>query len=326
MNSFGRIFRVQIFGESHGLVVGVVIDGCPAGIPVSINDFISDIKRRKSGQPGTTTRKEDDLPEIISGVFNDFTTGSPITILFHNKDVKSDDYSNLKFHPRPGHADFTGNVKYKGFNDFRGGGHFSGRLTLPIVAAGVIAKKILNNVEIKSRIVEVGGNSEIEEAVKFAQNNNESIGGIIECTAEKIPVGWGEPFFDSVESVISHLAFSIPAINGIEFGNGFLSAKNVGSLNNDVIIDEKGTTNTNNSGGISGGITNGNQLLFRVAVKPTSSICRPQTAFNFEEKQLKTLEVKGRHDTCIALRVPVIIEAITAIALADFKLMSGLTD
>lgn len=321
MNSFGRIFRVQIFGESHGLVVGVVIDGCPAGIPVSVNDFISDIKRRKSGQPGTTTRKEDDFPDIISGIFNNFTTGSPITVLFHNKDLKSDDYTNLKLHPRPGHADFTGNIKYKGFNDFRGGGHFSGRLTLPVVAAGVIAKKILNNIEIKSRIVEAGGNSNIEEAVKYAQKNNETIGGIIECTADKIPVGWGEPFFDSVESVISHLAFSIPAIKGIEFGNGFLSAKNVGSLQNDVIIDEKGTTNTNNSGGISGGITNSNQLLFRVAVKPASSICLPQTTFNFEEKKLKTLEVKGRHDTCIALRVPVIIEAITAIALADFKMI-----
>lgn len=323
MNTFGRIFRVHIFGESHGPAVGIIIDGCPAGIPISENDFIADIDRRRAGKEGTTNRKEDDIPNIVSGVFNNYSTGSPITILFYNKDTKPEDYSNLKSHPRPGHADFTGKTKFNGYNDMRGGGHFSGRLTLPIVAAGVIAKKILNNIKINATLIEVGGNTNIESGLNIALEKNESVGGLIECKADGIPVGWGEPFFDSVESVISHLAFSIPAIKGIEFGNGFLSAKNYGSIQNDVIVDESGTTKTNNSGGINGGITNGNQLIFRVAVKPASSSVLNQSTFNFEEKQMKNLEIKGRHDICIALRVPVIIEAITAIALADFKIINN---
>ena len=321
MNSFGRIFRVQIFGESHGTAIGVVIDGCPPGIEISESDFLIDIERRKGGKTGTTPRAEADIINIISGVFNGYSTGSPITLLFNNKDTKSEDYNNLKTHPRPGHADYTGKVKYNGFNDMRGGGHFSGRLTLPIVAAGVIAKKILNNINISANIIEIGGDTNFENAIKKAIENNDSVGGIVECTADGIPVGWGEPFFDSIESVISHLAFSIPAIKGIEFGNGFLSAKNVGRYQNDVITEETGKTLTNNAGGISGGISNGNQLLFRVAVKPTSSISSPQTTFNFEINDMKILEVKGRHDTCIALRVPVVLEAVTAIALADFKLI-----
>jgi chorismate synthase len=321
MNSFGRIFRVHIFGESHGAAIGVVIDGCPVGIPISVSDFFSDIERRKSGKKGTTSRAEDDAPNIISGVYNNLTTGSPITILFYNKDAKSEDYINLAKHPRPGHADLTAKTKFSGFNDPRGGGHFSGRLTLPIVAAGVIAKKILNNIKINATLIEAGGNIDVENAVNKALENTETIGGIVECKADGIPVGWGEPFFDSVESAISHLAFSIPAINGIEFGNGFLAAKNIGAIQNDLIIDGNGKTKTNNSGGINGGITNGNQIVFRVAVKPASSISNSQLTYNFESNQIASLEVKGRHDTCIALRVPVVIEAITAIALADFKLI-----
>ena len=321
MNSFGRIFRVQIFGESHGFAVGVTIDGCPSGIPISEQDFKADIDRRRPGKTGTTNRKEEDLPVIISGVYNNYTTGSPITILFYNKDVKSEDYNNLHTHPRPGHADFTAKTKFKSYNDMRGGGHFSGRLTLPIVAAGVIAKKNLNNLEINANLIEVGGEKNIENAVKKAIEQSESVGGIIECKTDGIPVGWGEPFFDSVESVISHLAFSIPAIKGIEFGNGFFSAKNFGSIQNDIIVDESGKTKTNNSGGVNGCITNGNQLVFRVAVKPGSSIGLPQSTFNFEENQMKDLIITGRHDICIALRVPVVIESITAIALADFKMI-----
>ncbi len=321
MNSFGRIFRVNIFGESHGTSIGVVIDGCPAGIPVFELDFLTDIERRKSGKKGTTARLEDDTPNIISGVYNNFTTGSPIAILFSNKNTKSEDYNNLAKHPRPGHADFTAKTKFKEFNDPRGGGHFSGRLTLPIVAAGVIAKKILNNIKINATLIEAGGDVNVENAVNKAIEQKETIGGIVECKADGIPIGWGEPFFDSVESVISHLAFSIPAINGIEFGNGFLAAKNTGASQNDLILTENGKTKTNNCGGNNGGITNGNQLVFRVAVKPASSISTPQSTYNFEENQIKDLIVNGRHDSCIALRVSVIIEAITAIALVDFRLI-----
>jgi len=321
MNSFGRIFRIQIFGESHNLAVGIVIDGCPPGIKILEKDFIPDIERRKGGKVGTTARKEDDIPQIISGVFNDYSTGSPITIIFNNKDVKSDDYNNLVNHNRPGHADFTAKIKYDGFNDCRGGGHFSGRLTLPIVAAGSIAKKILKNISINAKLIEAGGIRNIDIAIENAIKTNNTIGGIVECVAKGIPVGYGEPFFDSVESVISHLAFAIPAIKGIEFGNGFRAVKNTGMQQNDVFVNEKGKTKTNNCGGILGGITNGNELIFRVAVKPASSISVSQNTFNFEENKIKPLEVKGRHDACIALRVPVVIEAITAIALADFKLL-----
>ncbi|OFX39425.1 MAG: chorismate synthase [Bacteroidetes bacterium GWA2_32_17] len=321
MNSFGRIFRIQIFGESHNLAVGIVIDGCPPGIKILEKDFIPDIERRKGGKAGTTARKEVDIPQIISGVFNDYSTGSPITIIFNNEDVKSDDYNNLVNHNRPGHADFTAKIKYDGFNDCRGGGHFSGRLTLPIVAAGCIAKKILKNISINAKLIEAGGIRNIDIAIENAIKTNNTIGGIVECVAKGIPVGYGEPFFDSVESVISHLAFAIPAIKGIEFGNGFRAVKNTGMQQNDVFINEKGKTKTNNCGGILGGITNGNELIFRVAVKPASSISVSQNTFNFEENIIKPLEVKGRHDACIALRVPVVIEAITAIALADFKLL-----
>lgn len=320
MNTFGRIFRVSIFGESHGAQVGVTIDGCPAGIAISKADFEADLKRRKSGAKGTTPRIEADEPNIVSGVFNGYTTGTPITILFENANTHSSDYSNLVAQPRPGHADFTGRVKYDGFNDYRGGGHFSARITVGIVAAGVIAKKILKNVDIKSSIIEVGGLTDIDAAVANAMSRNDSVGGIVDCRVKGLPVGLGEPFWNSVESVVSHAVFAIPGIKGIEFGCGFASAKMFGSEHNDAIIDANGTTATNNAGGVNGGITNGNEFYFRVAVKPTSSIAREQQTFNFETSQVEPLIVKGRHDACIALRVPPILEAMTAIALADLYL------
>ncbi len=322
MNQFGQIYRIQIFGESHGPYVGVVIDGCPHGISLTEEDFISDINRRKSGQKGTTPRKEDDIPKIISGVFKQRTTGSPIAVIVKNKDIRSAGYEENEYHPRPGHADFTAFKKFSGFNDWRGSGHFSGRLTLPLVVAGVIAKKIISEVKISAKLIEAGGDTNIPNAVDNALSRNDSIGGIIECCAEDIPVGWGEPFFNSVESQIAHLAFAVPAVKGIEFGLGFGSAKMKGSVMNDVILNEKGETATNNAGGVSGGITNGNMLIFKVAVKPASSISIPQETFHFSEKKMKELKIQGRHDACIALRVPVIVEAITAIVLADFKLMN----
>jgi len=317
MNSFGRKFRVSIFGESHGKSVGVTIDGCPPGISFTEKDMLEDLARRKSGKKGTTTRKESDTPKIIAGVFNDFTTGAPITVIFENSNIKSKDYSFIKNTPRPGHADFVAEKKYKGFQDYRGGGHFSGRLTLGLVVAGVLAKKIINPITPIAKIVEVGGSTDFESAISAAMKRKDSIGGIIECTADNMPIGLGEPFFDSVESVISHLAFSVPAVKGIEFGLGFESGKRYGSEVNDLIVDKSGKTATNHSGGINGGITNGNQLIFKVVIKPTSSIALSQDTFDFDSGRIVSLHIKGRHDTCIALRVPPVLEAITAIAIAD---------
>lgn len=320
MNTFGLNYRISIFGESHGKSVGITIDGCPTGIEISEDDFMADLKRRKSGAAGTTPRIESDLPEIISGVFNGKSTGAPITILFRNQNTISKDYSNLVKHPRPGHADFVANKKYNGFYDYRGGGHFSGRLTLSLVAAGVIAKKIISPMNVISQILEVGGSKNIDEAINKTIENDDSIGGIIECTTTNVPVGLGEPFFNSVEAVISHLVFSVPAVKGIEFGSGFNAAKMTGSEHNDNIISEDGKTLTNNAAGINGGITNGNDIVFRVAIKPTSSIGKSQNTFNFETSKVEELKIEGRHDKCIALRIPVVIEAVTAIALADLFL------
>lgn len=317
MNSFGTIFRVSIFGESHGPGVGVIIDGCPAGISISAEDFMPDLSRRQSGRTGTTSRHEIDQPEILSGVYNGFTTGSPITLYTKNSDRISSDYDNLKNIPRPGHADFVAGLKYSGFADLRGSGHFSGRITWGLVAAGVIAKIIIRPAEVFARLLSAGGDKEIETAVEKALDEGDSIGGLVECTVSDPPKALGEPFFYSAESVISHLVFSIPATRGIEFGAGFAAASMKGSEHNDTIVNESGKTATNNAGGINGGITNGNEILFRVAIKPTSSIKTEQQTFNFKKKEMVPLKIEGRHDSCIALRMPVIIEAAAAIALAD---------
>ncbi len=320
MNSFGKILRMSIFGESHGPLVGITIDGCPAGIPLTTDDLMQDISRRKSGNPGTTPRLEKDEPFIATGVFNGNTTGAPITILFENTNVKSKDYSNLIQHPRPGHSDFVAMKKYNGFNDYRGGGYFSGRLTLALVAAGALAKKITPKINVNAVLIEAGGNSNIEQAVEKAIQQKDSIGGIIKCTATGIPIGLGSPFFNSLHAVLSQAVFSIPAIKGIEFGTGFASARMTGSQHNDCIINREGETLTNNAGGINGGISNGNDLIFKVAVKPTASISLAQNTFNFANNKQETLIVEGRHDVCIALRVPPVVEAVTAFVLADLFL------
>jgi chorismate synthase len=322
MNTFGKIFSISIFGESHGESVGIVIDGCPAGIPLKHADFNTDFSRRKSGAKGTTPRREADIPRIMSGVFEDYTTGAPVMILFENTNTRSRDYSQLKDIPRPGHADFTGQAKYGGYQDYRGGGHFSGRLTLGMVAAGVIAKKIIDPVTVDANILEVGGNSDVEAAIDLAMEEKDSIGGIIECKIGQVPVGLGEPFFDSVEAVMSHAIFSIPAIKGIEFGSGFAAARMKGSEHNDNILDSGGKTETNYAGGINGGITNGNELVFRAAVKPTSSTHQTQRTVNIRTGEMEDLAIEGRHDTCIALRVPVVVEAAAAIVMADFMLQA----
>jgi chorismate synthase len=322
LNTFGRIFKIQIFGESHGKSIGIVIDGCPPGIGLTETDFFEDLQRRKSGVKGTTQRTEDDLPEIVSGIFNGYTTGAPITVLFRNTNTKSSDYSQFINIPRPGHADFTALRKFKGFQDYRGGGHFSGRLTLGLTVGGVIAKKICKDFSFVAKLIEVGGNTDIEAAIEKAVKTKDSVGGIVECRIGNLPVGLGEPFFDSVESLISHAVFSIPAIKGIEFGSGFSAAKMTGSEHNDKFSDLTGKTQTNHAGGINGGITNGNELVFRVAVKPTSSIALPQQTFDFSKNKKTELTIAGRHDLCIALRVPVVIEATVAAVFADLLMLS----
>jgi len=320
MNSFGNLFRISLFGESHGPAVGVIIDGCPSGISIKEDDFINDIERRKAGKKGTTPRVEEDQPKIISGIFENKTSGSPITILFDNNNTRSKDYQELKNSPRPGHADFTASKKYKGYNDYRGGGHFSGRITAGLVAAGVIAKKILSDINIQAKVVEVGGQKDIDAALNEAIANKDSVGGIIECRVKNLPIGLGEPYFDKTEAMLAHILFAIPAIKGMEIGSGFQAARMRGSENNDLILNEEGRTETNHAGGMNGGISNGNELVLRVAVKPTSSISKNQKTFNLEEGKVKDLSVKGRHDVCIALRIPVIIEAAVAVALADLYL------
>jgi len=324
MNSFGRIFRVNIFGESHGESAGVNIDGVPAGLPLSVEDFLADIERRKGGtQKGTTPRQESDLPIFKSGIFNNKTTGAPITILFENNNTRSGDYARQRAVPRPGHADFVASKKFGGYEDYRGGGHFSGRLTVCLVAVGVIAKKLLEqlNINTKATILEIGGEADLEKGLQKAIDQKDSIGGIVECRVNGLPIGLGEPFFDSAESLLAHAAFAIPAVRGVEFGTGFAAARMFGAEHNDAIEDKSGKTRTNHAGGIVGGITNGNELVYRIAIKPTSSTPKEQQTWNWQTDQMESFSVKGRHDLCIALRVPVVLEAVTAMVLVDLLLL-----
>ena len=360
MNTFGRKFRVSIFGESHGELIGVVLDGVPAGLELCAEDFEQDVLRRKSGAKGTTPRIEADCPRIVSGVYEGHTTGAPLTIVFENTNTKSQDYTQFEAMPRPGHADLTAALKWDDCQDPRGGGHFSGRLTLPVVAAGVVAKKILADATIldetpcngiSAEIVELGGMAlpkilrfahndkreiqisndqtkdyvlptEWQQAIDKAIEEGDSLGAVIECTVPEIDPGYGEPFWDSVEATLAHAIFSIPGVRGIEFGDGFAAAAMNGSEHNDPIGPD-GRPTKNGAGGVNGGITNGAPINFRVAFKPTSSIRKPQQTFNFLTGQMDTLEVKGRHDACFALRAPVVVEAMTAITLADLALLSG---
>ena len=367
MNTFGNRFKVSIFGESHGSCVGVTIDGMLPGMPLSPEDFTEDLQRRRTGAPGTSPRKESDVPDIVSGVYQGRTTGAPLTILFYNEDTCSEDYESFRKNPRPGHADFTANLKFGGFNDPRGGGAFSGRMTVAVVAAGVVAKKLLHFARIDAHLVEVGGKTDPaawKPALEAAAKEGDSLGGIVECAVEGLPVGLGEPFWDSVESCLAHAVFAIPGVRGIEFGDGFAAARMKGSEHNDPFPEhhcchegeeghechhgeeghechcheeghechghdeggehhcchhgEEGEDHhcchhhrpqppvTNHAGGINGGLTNGNPVVFRVAFKPTSSIAKAG--------------IPGRHDTCFALRTPVVVEAMAAIVLVDLAL------
>ncbi|MDE5715357.1 MAG: chorismate synthase [Anaeroplasmataceae bacterium] len=324
MNHFGRLFQISIFGESHGASVGILIDGVPAGIELDAKDFIQDLNRRKPGGIGTTTRIETDEVQIDSGVFQGHTTGGAILLRFLNQNVNSKDYSNLVSHPRPSHADFVANIKYKGYQDYRGGGSFSGRLTLGIVAAGVIAKKIIKDISFETNIINLAGCKNKEEystILKKTVEEKDSVGGIVELRAKNVKIGLGEPYFDSLESTISHLLFSIGGVKGVSFGIGFDGVDLKGSSFNDVILNEKGITKTNHNGGINGGISNGNDIVVKVMVKPTPSIFLEQETYSFKTKSLEPLLIEGRHDAAIIFRAQVVLEACLAIALADAYLI-----
>jgi chorismate synthase len=324
MNSFGRIFRVHIFGESHGECIGITVDGCPAGLSLSQEDLLPDLERRKGGkQKGATPRQEEDYPIFKSGVFNGKTTGFPITILFENKNTRSEDYNKQRSFPRPGHADWVAHEKFGGNEDYRGGGHFSARLTTGIVAAGAIAKKIMPAMTIAAAVTEIAGEKDLDKGLQKGIDAKDSVGGIITCAVNGLPVGLGEPYFDSVESVLSHILFAIPAVRGVEFGTGFAAATMFGSQHNDAIENASGKTKTNHAGGVVGGITNGNELIFRLAVKPTSSTPKEQNSLNWDTGTTENFSIKGRHDLCVALRAPVIVEAVTALVLADFMLQEN---
>ena len=325
MNWFGQNFRLSVWGESHGEQIGVTLDGVTHGIRLSEEDFEQDLARRRSGGVATTPRMERDQPKLMSGVYRGLTTGAPLTIVFRNEDCRSQDYAPFQSHYRPSHADWTAQKRFEGYNDPRGGGHFSGRLTLTLTAAGVVAKKMLpSTLRFRTRIIQIGEQTDeqlFEEELRRVASQGDSLGGVIECRVTGVPAGWGEPFFDSVESKIAHLMFSIPAVKGVEFGAGFQAARMRGSQHNDPILDAEGHTSTNHAGGILGGITSGNELVVRVAVKPTASIARQQMTYNQASDRIELLQIKGRHDVCIALRAQVVVEAAVAIALADLKLM-----
>lgn len=324
MNSFGTRFRISLFGESHGPGIGLTIDGLPAGIALDEALFEADLSRRRGGsQPGTTPRREADRPEFLSGLYQGHTTGAPLTLWFGHKNTQSEDYLPLESHYRPSHADFVAHEKFHGLNDPRGGGHFSGRLTVALVAAGVVAKQLLAGVEFSTSLTEVGGATEparISELLHEAQREGDSLGGVVECRIAGLPIGVGDPLFDSVESLAAHLLFAIPGVKGVEFGSGFEAARMRGSEHNDPILNHKGETATNHAGGVVGGLTNGNPLLVRAAFKPTASIAREQLTYNASTESVEPLRIKGRHDCCIALRGAVVVEAAMAIVLAELTL------
>jgi len=324
MDTIGRLFRVRIYGESHGREVGVLLEGVPPGIPLGTKDFADDLERRRGGRTGTTARREPDIPRLRSGWYRGSTTGRPLLISFANRQAVSRDYREIRWIPRPGQADWVAHQKYHGYQDHRGGGGFSGRLTLGLVAAGVVAKKILGPVEFASRVAAVGGRTrtgEIQRVLKEAARKGNSLGGIVHCRINGVPAGLGEPFFDSVESLISHVLFAIPGVKGVEFGAGFQAAAMTGDEHNDGIENVEGKTLTNHAGGINGGITSGNELRVQVGFRPPASISRPQRSIHLKTGKKAQSRVRGRHDTCFVLRCPVIVESVVAMVLADFYLL-----
>lgn len=322
-NSYGEILRVTIFGASHAESVGVDIEGVPQGLRLTKELFAADIERRRPMQRGDTPRHESDTPQIEGTDEEHLTTGGSIRISFRNNNIRSKDYTHLVYHPRPSHADLTQRRKYGQEADLAGGGIASGRMTVALVAAGVVAKQLIPNARFETKLIEVAGITDVsrfDSLIQEAHSDKDSVGGVVECRVEGVETSLGEPFFDSVESTIAHLLFSIPGVKGVEFGDGFAGCKKRGSERNDAIIDDKGTTLTNNEGGINGGITNGNPIIVRVAIKPTPSIGREQHSYDFSSGRIAPLTIGGRHDACIARRAAVVVEAMVALALADLKL------
>ncbi len=355
-SSLGKLFTITSFGESHGRCVGAVIDGCPAGLAITEADIQSELDRRKpGGSPAATSRKEADKVEIISGTFNDKTTGAPICLVVWNQDIDSIEYEKYRFLPRPGQADYTAFMKYGGFNDYRGGGRFSGRLTASLVMGGAVAKKLLKllAIDILAHTVAIGGISaeardfqeirenrdknplrcadpkaaqEMARAIETVKKEGDSLGGTLEGIALNVPVGLGEPVFDTLDSELAKAMLSIPAVKGVEFGSGFSAASKKGSENNDPFTTKDGRilTATNNAGGILGGISNGMPLVLRVIIKPTPSIAKSQPTVNIRSMENTTLTVKGRHDACIVPRAVVVVEAMMAITICDLAMRAGL--
>ncbi len=351
--NFGKKINLSIFGESHGEGIGIVINGIEPGLQIDMDKIYKEMERRAPGRNETSTpRKEKDQPEILSGLFNGYTTGAPISMVIRNTDTRSHDYSKTKDIARPGHADYTGFVKYKGFNDYRGGGHFSGRITAPLVFAGAIAKQVLEKrgivigahvkqiLDVKDKyfneyitkeelfefsnevipVIDKTKREEMLKAISWAKENGDSVGGIVEVCVLGLEAGIGNPFFDSIESIISHLAFSVPSVKGIEFGLGFDFASSTGLVSNDefyIVNDDIKTPKSNNNGGINGGISNGMPIIYRAVIKPTPSISHTQHSVNFKENEGVEFNITGRHDPCIVPRALVVLEAITAIAILE---------
>jgi len=354
-NSFGRLFTITSFGESHGQCIGVVVDGCPAGLPLAETDIQEEVEKRRSTSAAATSRVEEDRVELLSGTSDGFTTGAPICMLVWNRDVDASDYEKIRDSLRPGHADYCARVKYGGFSEWRGGGRFSGRITLSCVMAGAVAKKLLDmiGVEIAAHTVEIGGvtakpvefaaikqnvardplkcadakaSRRMEELIARVKEEGDSLGGIVEGIARNVPAGLGEPVFDRLDGEIVRAMMIIPAVKGVEIGAGFSAARMKGSEHNDpyTIREGKVVTVTNNSGGIIGGISNGMPITVRVAVKPTSSIAREQKTVNMATMEETTISVGGRHDACIVPRAVIVVESMMAVTICDFALRAGL--
>jgi len=355
-NSIGKEFVITCFGESHGRCVGVIVDGCPAGLPISEQDIQRELDKRIPPKPEiVSARREKDVVEVLSGTFNGFTTGAPICALVWNKDVIPGEYNLIKDRPRPGHADYPARIKYGSFNDYRGGGRFSGRITVAFVMAGAIAKKLLGlfGVEVLAYTIEIGNvklsksltieeirrntcktsvrcpdmesAKEMEETILKAKNEGDSVGGVVECTALNVPVGVGEPLFDSLDADIAKMLFDVPAVKGVEFGAGFKAARLRGSENNDpyAIRGGKIVTLTNNAGGVLGGLSSGMPIVVRAAIKPTPSISKEQKTVDLSKMEETTIRVKGRHDPCVVPKAVPVIESAVAVVFADHMLRAG---
>ncbi len=356
-NSIGKEFIITSFGESHGKIVGVVIDGCPAGLPLSEEDIQLELDRRIPAQTRIVSgRIEKDKAQILSGVFNGFTTGAPISVIVENREVDSSSYEAIKDLPRPAHADYTAHVRYGGFNDYRGGGRFSGRVTVALVIAGAVAKKLLSRFDVdvlaytksigkvktdkrftaeeirKNRYIaatrcpDLACAEKMEETIVQARKEGESVGGVVECMALNVPVGVGEPLFDALDADLAKALFCVPAVKGVEFGLGFKVAELKGSESNDSFIMQSGkvATSTDNMGGVLGGLSSGMPIVMRVALKPTPSISKEQKTVDLSTLKDASITVKGRHDPCVVPKAVPVIEAAVAVTLVDHMIRAGL--